>query len=710
MLARALLLLFSGAPSTSATPYAYGAGFLAAGFDLPNNPGPVTYSQATAFCDANLECMGFTFSQGPNASQPTTPTSMYFKTAINFEPAPGWSAWSKNPPPEYPAVNFTVGGALRLGLRASSHTVSLLAFSNPARDWSSWQNFSWVPEVRKRALPGCHNFGDVTLRTQPLAETNASAWTYFSSAWGGGSGIPALPLPAGGAVLLSDDITPLLNATPIELRGAPAFGSHLPLRVTRSYESSPTSDGGDGAFVLRVNLTALEDTRVGGFGFSQISDELIGGDLDTIARVNSLIDPHIGADHGFTEWLRMTGNESLLVTPASRATKFEAWRPLMEDCNYGGWEHEWVVLSAAWAQQGEWGSQRQAPSQMEMAPDLVALGIWGPHPLTPIPAWRGGQVMNLTNMEARYLNPPTSLELRAGETVSFALRVALAPNGPRTAAQGLAAAGQPSLRAVPGYTLSTQLNSSYLLVTVPLGSGAPTAVTATPPGILAFPGPFVLAASTPTTATYRIGAQPLAPGRARAAIALADGTTAVAHYHVTPPFSEQVAAAGRHWSEVAWLPRSYPDPFGRSASVMPWDREDSVHVLDDSRAYIVGLSDDAGAAQHLGFSSKVGAAPYASEVARLDEYIDNTLYGVKPDVASPPLRSLQTRPGDPEGPDHIRMTTYYYCDNEPHCTSANGHFNYSYPMQDHCAAPVGGPNWCMLEPMANATYRGCAFK
>jgi hypothetical protein len=581
-----------------------------------------------------------------------------------------------------------------------------MAFTDPGRDWSSWKNFSWVPDVRKRALPGCHNFGDVTLRTQPLSNANASAWTFFSSAWGGGSGIPAAPLPAGGAVLVADDITALLNATPGALRGTPPFATHLPLRVTRSYEAAPDSSGEDGAFIIRVNVTALEDTRLGGFGFSQISDELIGGDLDTIARVNSLIDPHIGYDHGFTEWVRMPGNQSLLVTPGSKSTGFEAWRPIMEDCNYGGWEHEWVVLSAAWAQPGEWGAQRQAPNQMAMAPDLVATGIWGPNPLTPIPAWRGGQVMNLSGMESRYFNPASAVELRAGQSASFALRVALAPNGPRTAAAALVAAAQPALRGVPGFTLPMGANSSYLLVTVPAGAGAPTGAAATPPGLLAFAGPFEAAGSAAGGDTYRVALTPLAPGRARAAVTLADGTTAVAHYHVTPPFAEQVAAAGRHWAEQAWLPRDYPDPFGRSASVMPWDREDGVHVLDDSRAYTVGLSDDAGAAQHLGFSSKVGMAPWAAEVARLDEYIDNTLYGVKPDVAKAPLRSLHTRPGDPEGPDHIRMTTYYYCDNLPHCTSANGHFPYSYPMQDHCAAPVGGPNWCMTESMANATYRG----
>ena len=117
-----------------------------------------------------------------------------------------------------------------------------------------------------------------------------------------------------------------------------------------------------------------------------------------------------------------------------------------------------------------------------------------------------------------------------------------------------------------------------------------------------------------------------------------------------------MASLGAHWAGESWLPREYPDPFGRSASVMPWDRSSCAdaaaepgapparpcgHVLNDARAYDVGLSDDAGAGNNLGLASKVRAAPTQHEVARVDQYIANTLYGVKPDVARPPLRSLQ---------------------------------------------------------------------
>ena len=112
----------------------------------------------------------------------------------------------------------------------------------------------------------------------------------------------------------------------------------------------------------------------------------------------------------------------------------------------------------------------------------------------------------------------------------------------------------------------------------------------------------------------RLSTQGLARGRARVALVFSDGTESVAHFHVLPPLASQVAAFGTHLASVAWLPRDYPDPFGRSASVMPWDREDGAWALDDSRAYIVGLSDDAGAAQNLAHGMKVAWAPVQSEV------------------------------------------------------------------------------------------------
>ena len=121
----------------------------------------------------------------------------------------------------------------------------------------------------------------------------------------------------------------------------------------------------------------------------------------------------------------------------------------------------------------------------------------------------------------------------------------------------------------------------------------------------------------------------------------------------------------------------------------------------------MGLSDDAGGGNPLGFAMKVGHAPTALQVSRLDDYIRFTLYGIKTDTALPPYKSLQLRPEDGGETDGIRMTMYYYDNAATPSPNSSGHFHYDYKEQDKCghAGIEGGPNWCMSESNANATYR-----
>ena len=175
--------------------------------------------------------------------------------------------------------------------------------------------------------------------------------------------------------------------------------------------------------------------------------------------------------------------------------------------------------------------------------------------------------------------------------------------------------------------------------------------------------------------------------------------------------------------------------------------------MQDSRAYIVGLSDDAGAAQNAALGMKVSWAPTQSELLTLDSFQANTLYGTKATQLGP-VKSLQIRPEDEGQVDGIRMTMcvgvwvwweegrtvhaapppppprrYYYCATPGTCTPSNGsgYFPYTYTVrglafrrggralsaprvspcdslfrpvrlaqeQDKCSMPVGGPIWCM---------------
>jgi hypothetical protein len=673
--------------------YQYRPGYLAAGFDIYN--GQFNLTGAEAWCGAQDDCAGFTFNLGPeNSTTPTNPVDVYFKSVQDYSCCdPAWATYTKTGPPQFPDVNFTVGG-LSVGLRPLSHSIEILGLEN---DPMPPYNFSYVPPLKAwnrgadRSLPGCHQLGDVTLRTQPLAETNASAWALFSSSWAGflHAAIP-LPKPWGANVQQADDITPLLNATPAENRIVPAYP--LSVRVTRAYETDTDPATGLESLVIRFNLTALADTRIGGFGMSLPADDNTDQDLDRIARTNSFVDPHIGSDHAFAEWMRVVGNGSLLVVPATASARMEAWRPLLEDCNFNGAMSEWTVLSGGW--NTEWEVQRQAPV-LSMPADLAATGVW-PDPLSPWPSWKGNQTVWVPGLSARAWNTPTFLELRAGQSASFALRLYLASDGPRTRDAALQAAGEPVLRSVPGYTLALDMNSTFLVVTPPRGQTV-ASVAVTPAGLLTAGSPTPVPSSTDKS--VQIDLTPVAVGKARVAVTFSDGSESVAFYSVLPSFSAQVAAYGHHLAHTAFLPLDYPDPFGRSASVMPWDREDGTWVLDDSRAYIVGLSDDAGAAQNLAAAMKVAWAPTQDEVTAKDDYVKWTLFGTKPATAKGPLRSLQE-------PDTwgVRMTMYYYCATPGTCDGSTGEdFRYNYTEEDKCSMPVGGPIWCMTENMANAT-------
>jgi len=86
-------------------------------------------------------------------------------------------------------------------------------------------------------------------------------------------------------------------------------------------------------------------------------------------------------------------------------------------------------------------------------------------------------------------------------------------------------------------------------------------------------------------------------------------------------------------------------------------------------------------------------------------------YGVKPDTAKPPLKSLQIREDEVAAGlasaadvDGVRMTMFYYASDLNNHSS--GHFDWAYTEADKCHKPFGGPTWCMTENMANATYRG----
>lgn len=467
-----------------------------------------------------------------------------------------------------------------------------------------------------------------------------------------------------------------------------ALASELSCLQTRA----ESSDG----FPSKVTNVSPQAIRIGGFGMPTPANGGTGNIETNIAN-----DAHIGGQHGWVEWVRVVVDEqTLIATPLNNDSAFEAWRPTLE---FGGGAFEWSTHTTAWA--SEWEQNRQWP-YLYMGEALNATGFWA-NPKSPWPCWAdGGQTVSTNFTTDRHWNSPTDRVLHPHESVTFGIRLAFADGGPRTRDAALRAVGEPVLRAIPGYTISVDMTTAKLIITPPLGE---TVSSVTASGLH-------LTVSAPRNSRgggVEVAMTGQSHGRSRVSVRFTDGTEAVAHYYVLPSLPDHLARVGKFWSEVAWLPLDYPDPFGRGGSVLPWDRQDGRHRLNDPRAYDVGLSDDAGGGNPLGFATKVAYAPTQKEASTLDDYIQFTLFGIKdgPESgAKRPYKSLQVG-GDPAyhskyecanrtnfknlGCEGIRMTMFYYNQN---------YFKWNYTEAYGCGSILD--NWCMTESFANATYRG----
>ena len=693
----------------SVPPYTYSRadGYLAAGNDLAVL-NVTSVQEALDACTVSVECRGVTYAAGVNGTI-TNVTKVFLKKSTARAGGVPWSSWFKAAPVEPPAKVLDVGD-LRLALRAGTFTVQNLTATRAGVD-----NFSFVPALSGgNAIPLVQHLGDVTLRVRPAEvanervsirskatqseELSEAGWDFFASAWGPFSA-EASPETLRPGELAAHDITALLEATRVP--GASRHAASCPIRVRRAFRRPASGPGVEMAFeLLNPGEAAIE---IGGLGLSMPS---------AVSQ-----DVHIGGGHGWVEWIRVHVNDQLhedqqcvIATPlnstaaasgesssdtpdasisasasAAPFTRFEAWRPIFE---FGGGGDEWSVHTAAWA--SEWASNTQWP-YLYMADILNETGIW-PRPRSPWPSWAAGGQTVRTNFsrDATPWHAPTSRVLAPGQSATYGVRLSACPGGPRTRDAALEAVGEPILKGVPGYTLATDMKTAVLYVT-PAAGVRVVGAAASNESILTVGAPRAPLACGAVAVPVR----GITRGRSRLEVTLSDGSVAVAHYLVLPPLPSQIGAVAKHWSEVAWLPRDYPDdPFGRGAAVLPYDREDRRIRLNDARAYDVGLSDDAGAANNLGLASSMMFAPSQKPLSRLDEYIKHTLYGVKPDTAAAPLKSLQL----PEPNNGIRMTMFYY---------NQTYFAWNYTESAECEVKAHlNYCWCMTESQANATYRG----
>ncbi|CAL1693913.1 unnamed protein product [Somion occarium] len=390
-----------------------------------------------------------------------------------------------------------------------------------------------------------------------------------SSAWISGDSFssrkPVLALNVSGSTLAAADLSPTLTSNSL-------------LNVTRRWVFQ------NGTFQLLFDITNARSSAVeiGALG-SPLEFNNIFTDR-TAAQTNelcSLFDPYIGQDAGYVQVTPLLGTLPPLVVTPVRKSPLEGWRfipestansPFYQSQTFEGL-YEWQFHTLAYAQ-NEWAS---------------------------VSPW----------------NSPTSAILQPGQSRTYGLQFNVAPSI-RGIEDALRSANRPVAVGIPGYILLSDQQGKLFLHY----HSAVQSLSVSPSGSLSWATNSD--AKTPDWIGYTI--TPHAWGRSRLTITYEDGTIQTIHFYLTKTGSQVIADLGNFLTTSQWFDNS-SDPFHRSPSVISYDREVNSVVKDDPRAWIPGLSDEAGAGSWLAATMKQFAQPNAAEVAKLETFVNRTLWG-----------------------------------------------------------------------------------
>lgn len=455
---------------------------------------------------------------------------------------------------------------LTLRLVKSSGTVAGL---EPRTEPSHGQEqFDFTPAelLAARSTDGYYHLGDIDIRLRPAGESD---WKGYSTAFHRN---PVQVLPTGPGELLRQDLRPTLP---------PDF----PLQVIRVWAIE------NGKLALRFLLknSSSRSIEIGALGIPLIFDNIISGKSLTEAHlVCSFSDPSIALDAGYVQVTRLNGHgPALLVVPDGK-TPFEAYNPirgphgrsprpeLFEDLTprnmtFEGF-YEWMVASTAY-EEDEWKHAQQ---------------------------W----------------NPATSIVLKPGEERTFGLRFLLS-DSIRDIEKTLAENNRPVAVGIPGYILPQDIEGELFLKyrqrVKELAVEPAGAIDIRPAGGTAH-------------GWQRYLVRGKSWGRARLTITYADGLKETVQYRVIRPETAAVDDLGRFLFTKQWF-NTPDDPFHRAPSVMSYDREANAIVSQDSRVWIAGLSDEAGAGSWLAAAMKEFVRPDKQQVEQFEQFIDGVLWG-----------------------------------------------------------------------------------
>jgi Family of unknown function (DUF5695) len=440
--------------------------------------------------------------------------------------------------------------------------------------------------LTERSQNGYFHVGDITLR---LRTSDSADWKNYSTA---ATRAPVRALPASANVLASADLSPTLSAD-------------FPLKITRTWAVD------EGKLVLRFTLTnaSTKAVQVGALGIPMIFNNVLNDrSLEQAHATCSFYDPYIGEDAGYLQVTRLSGHgPALLVVPDGK-TPFEAYNPILD-------------------RPGRWGA---APVFTDPTPRGITFeGFyeWMVHSQ----AYAENEWKN-----AQPWNTPTGLTLAPGESKSYGLKF-LVSDSIRHIEKTLADNRRPVAVGVPGYVLPQDIEGRLFLK-----YGEPvTSLKVDPPSAIDIRED---SSGRKNWKAYTL--QGKAWGRSRLTITYGDGTVQTIHYFVIKPAAQAVADMGHFLTTQQWFTDA-SDPFHRAPSAITYDRESNQQVLQDSRVWIAGLSDEGGAGSWLAAIMKELVQPDKEELVKLQDFVDGVLWG-----------TLQSKDGP--HPYGVRKSLFYY--------------------------------------------------
>jgi len=349
--------------------------------------------------------------------------------------------------------------------------------------------------------------------------------------------------------------------------------SNIPLQIIRYWEKE-----GDN-LVLRFEIKNKTDqaVEIGALGIPLVfNNNFNEKSLDQAHAQNVFFDPYIGKDAGYLQIVKLNGEGKVLLVVPSGKTPFENYRPLPDDPTPIGYTfeglHEWMVHSKSYSET-EWKGVEQ---------------------------W----------------NTPTSSVLKPGETKSVGLKFLLA-DSLRDVENTLAKANRPVAVGIPGYVVPMDVNAKLFLQY----NKAVKKITVEPEGAIEYKA---LKATGSVWKTYEFQGKKW--GRARLTIDYEDGLSQSINYKIIDPEKKVIESYGKFLTTEQWYDDT-TDVFHRAPSAITYDYEKKEKVLQDSRAWIAGLSDEGGAGSWLGAIMKQVVMPEKEEVAKLEDFVNQTIWG-----------------------------------------------------------------------------------